>query len=382
MREYQEGYYPDELVFMYSPQWFHWESQDTNTHTFKVRVVNSDNGRNFIEVRKSKASQTTSGVQVFDIDLSGIMRMLAPDPDELLQKIDYGGVESTPTLTNFSVELYQDGSSSLFFSFTMWAKYGALDAGESYDTNAPRRIWTNWPCTVFAPPEVTNNGEIEADYETAYIGGGGDIYPGLPGEFNIVAFVFQDPDNWGVEKEAMLDGRDPDFGGGQITIKDGVLTVINGAPMPMTVDLTPRRDDRYMLRWLDRRGDVRYWLFNGGNFQLAASAANSFTRPDDGFADVPRGASLEYYNGLKTSFAAGRTLTLGTKVGADDYELLCSLAVSPAVSLLVGGTTTAPKWMRVNVAAGTYTRNRRRTTPRLEDFEVTISLPTIHTVTL
>ena len=368
--------YPNMLAFMYSPQIVRYTNTSSATPTaaslWMDVTVATDSGRRYTERRRIGWSQGQP--QKVEMDISGIMQALATDPDTLLETLDYTG-PSVKFYEDFTVKLKRVTSSTNLAVFFVRARYGALDAGEVFRHSAPRRVWLHWPCTVDLMPR---QGAVAA--ANGYFFGYTDYYPGVPGECDLVQHLLQQEEG-NTDRADLLSGKPLDLGVSEYIVEDGTLSEdTNGVPWKVEVDMTPRRDDLFMLRWLDRTGAVRYWLFRGGNYKFTTAVSENWSRHYGADPSIPVGG--EYRNALKANFTAGRTMTLGTRVNPDEFDMLCGLAASPCVSLLVGGTRTSPKWMRVVVAAGAYTRSRRFATPKLTDFEITISLPGLNTVTL
>ena len=82
--------------------------------------------------------------------------------------------------------------------------------------------------------------------------------------------------------------------------------------------------------------------------------------------------------------ATAETLTIGCRdVTESEWRELLDLASSPLVEMLVGGTQTAPLWVRVNVVPGSYSRQHNRSgLGTMVDFEMQIELPQRNTVQL
>lgn len=368
--------YPNMLAFMYSPQIVRYTNTSSATPTaaslWMDVTVATDSGRQYTERRRIGWSQGQP--QKVEMDISGIMQALATDPDTLLETLDYTG-PSVKFYEDFTVTLKRATSGTNLAVLYIRARYGALDAGEVFRHSAPRRMWLHWPCTVYLMPETDVLGT--EGYIGSYFT---DYYPGPMGECDFVQHLLQQQD-YNTDKADLLSGKPLDLGVSEYIVEDGTLSEdTNGVPWKVEVDMTPRRDDLFMLRWLDRTGAVRYWLFRGGNYKFTTAVSENWSRHYGADPSIPVGG--EYRNALKANFTAGRTMTLGARVNSDEFDMLCGLAASPCVSLLVGGTRTSPKWMRVVVAAGAYPRSRRFATPKLTDFEITISLPGLNTVTL
>ncbi len=123
----------------------------------------------------------------------------------------------------------------------------------------------------------------------------------------------------------------------------------------ITVDDT---EEGIYLRWVDRHGFYRYWLFTQGDEERAISSNTSYLRNND-YDDTIYG----YYgaNGRRQGYEREDTIPLcAPLVDSDTYEMLQDLASSPVVDMYLGNN----KWQSVTIKAGTYTK----TTDILQDF--------------
>lgn len=368
--------YPNAVVFMHSPQPVVYKTTANQGKLLYLDVYNDATEKTYREKRRCPDPAEQGDEVTVEFDISRALQQLSPDIDTLLHGLDYSGCKSLGT--EIGVQL-RDNDLSVIHSFTVWALPGALDAGETYSSNRRVRLYPNWPQTVtVGRPGAgdTFSGTTVTAGAKSYTASG---MTGPTSEAALVQLIRTQSGTTDLNK--LLAGIDPGLQCYETIQEAGRLQYSGWAVRPFTVDTTPMTAGRYFLRWLSRSGGVRYWLFFGGDYKFAASAANSFTRRYTGDPNTPDNGC--YRNEFKANMVAGRTLTLGAPAVTDEeFELLADLAVSPVVDLLTGMSLTTPTWTRVAVAAGTYTRNRRRANPNLQDFEITVTLPTLNCINL
>nr|DAG32233.1 MAG TPA: hypothetical protein [Caudoviricetes sp.] len=114
------------------------------------------------------------------------------------------------------------------------------------------------------------------------------------------------------------------------------------------------------LRWVDRHGFYRYWLFTQGDESRAISSDTSFLRNNLGEYDDTIFGYLGA-NGRRQGYSREDTIPLcAPLVDRDTFDFLQDLASSPVVDMYLGSN----KWQSVTIKAGTYTK----TTAELQDF--------------
>lgn len=117
------------------------------------------------------------------------------------------------------------------------------------------------------------------------------------------------------------------------------------------------------LRWIDRHGFIRYWLFAAGEETREIASDLSFIR--NNLADYLYG----YYgdNGRRQGYERTDSIKLcAPLVDSDTFDMLQDLASSPVVDMYLGGDWTQEEdmWMSVTIKAGSYTKS----TACLQDF--------------
>ena len=117
------------------------------------------------------------------------------------------------------------------------------------------------------------------------------------------------------------------------------------------------------LRWIDRHGFIRYWLFAAGDETREIASDLSFIR--NNLEDYLYG----YYgdNGRRQGYERTDSIKLcAPLVDSDTFDMLQDLASSPVVDMYLGGdwTQEEDQWMSVTIKAGSCTKS----TACLQDF--------------
>lgn len=394
--------YPNALAFMYSRQPVVVQCGATGSYLVTVTVTCDTNGG----VSYSEQRRLHKGRGEFDI--SRIMQILAPGPDQLLQRLHYA--TDAPLSEVFSLKVEIGNTVALDLERGIQAMYGALDAGEAYGGQITLKLYRNYPQTLtvwrsmygqynyhigpqsFAPtysegPSYCRAVTLDAvpwiDIEDVTP----PVFPITPPEGGYEA---QTAEASAASVSPVVTLRDgvPVFGSATIFVglQDGLQLDQSSRTIVFVPDMTPRGCGVF-LRWLNRRGEVSYWLFDKRQLETAAAVSESFTRHYEG--DLVAPASGVYLNEDKRSYAEARAQGISTKdLSAEQFDELCSLFTSPVVEMLyepeehTGYTKTGDFWMRVNVEAGALSRRNWRNTPKLHSLEATVILPRRNTAQL
>lgn len=406
--------YPNSIAFMYSPQPLMMESYgNAGPLAVKATVIHVSSGRSYTEER-AFYNRTVR------FDLSRIMQLLSPDVDTLFRRLDYGTSLSEAFVIRVTYQDTDGASYSIMDIDDITAMYGALDPGEIYGEHTQRRLWLKYPQTF--------NLWKDDFGETAFVLDDAYIYPDVdnsgPCHERDLIEAMEAVGDWQSLREIKPWHPMRNVG---LTWKTRIEQGEEMAEEFRIVTLVPddSKDGTY-LRWLNRRGEVSYWLFKNSQIRVTSAANNNFERfyEDDPSAPVAR----IYNNSLKSDRREARELTLGA-VGLtrDEFDDLCDLATSPLVERLMppvaeedtevnivydGGDAEAASrvdiqsgadqatmveagdsitgriaasecvWERVNVSTGSFTRNIRRNTPNRQDLEFVIELPERNTIKL
>lgn len=125
------------------------------------------------------------------------------------------------------------------------------------------------------------------------------------------------------------------------------------------------------LRWIDRHGFIRYWLFTPVDETRAVSTDGEFVRNN-----LLAWSDLYGYvgaNGRRQGYSREDTITIcAPSVDQDTFDMLQDLTTSPVVDMYLGGDWKAEKdrWQSVTIKAGSYTK----TSACLQDFACALVL--------
>lgn len=123
------------------------------------------------------------------------------------------------------------------------------------------------------------------------------------------------------------------------------------------------------LRWIDRHGFYRYWLFTAGDEERAISSDTSFIR--NNLAVYQDTYAYAGANGRRQGYQREDTIALcAPLVDSDTYDLLQDVASSPVVDMYMSDGS----WQGVTIKAGSYTKS----TAPLQDFVCNLVLNNIN----
>ena len=131
-------------------------------------------------------------------------------------------------------------------------------------------------------------------------------------------------------------------------------------------------EDAFYLRWIDRHGFYRYWLWNNRSKQRTTAYTQEFSRAELVAYDVNFG--YERGAGRRVAYSRGGVLPLAVPLAdAEQYQYLLDIISSPVIDLYIGkDTNNVPRWQTVAVQAGTFTQ----TDKEMQDFVINLILPT------
>ena len=135
---------------------------------------------------------------------------------------------------------------------------------------------------------------------------------------------------------------------------------------------TDDTDEGVYLRWVDREGAWRYWLFKAvDETRQAASVYGAWHRID--FNNYDHVDGWQGSSGRRQNFSRNDVLPLcAPLVDQDTFDMLQDVTTSPCVDMFIGGTRTQPRWTAVTVQPGSYTKDLKK--PQ-QDFIFNLLLP-------
>lgn len=361
--------YPNSVAFMYSRQ--------------PVIVTITTGAEEVAEVTMTVEGplgsyEETRGLRNSSVsfDASRIMQLLAPSPDEAVTAWKEGGTLSVDYTIRLSCMTSIGVSAAInTTAIKVTAMRGALDQGETYGGPTERRLWVNFPQTLNLWED--NEGEM-----AFIVSGAGWLYPDRTtgSKCNECDFV-KNLRPGSAPLEQLKAGRPLRMSVTNLRyIAEGKEEETVSRQVQLIPDCSERGEGTY-LRWLNRRGELSYWLFTNSKLRVNTSMAETFERYYEGDPATP--VNGNYQNPQKASYREAREMVLGaTRLSLADFEYLIDLGTSPVVHRLTANANGTDRWEAVTVSAGTFERNIRRATPSLQDLEIIIELPERNTVQL
>lgn len=270
--------------------------------------------------------------------------------------LDYTKVSQQSNLGavfNISVKVKnREGSDIATFSYTTFYVWGAMRAGETWNGFKRLTWFTHFPFSFGLYLNAAS--QILVGYEGVP---NKLVKPGIAGIVDINASVLPGKARyWNIYD---FDGK----------IGQGTFTDVFDLTFAMAVcgkqSLLARieRNDTekgIYLRWIDRHGFYRYWLFTQGDESRAISSDTSFVRNNLGEYDDTIFGYLGA-NGRRQGYSREDTIPLcAPLVDSETFDFLQDVASSPVVDMYLGDNN----WQSVTIKAGTYTK----TTAELQDF--------------
>lgn len=238
------------------------------------------------------------------------------------------------------------------FSYTTFYVWGAMRAGETWNGRKKLTWFTHFPFSFGFYLNAAS--QILVGYEGAP---SRMVKPGIDGIVDINASVLPSKARyWNIYD---YDGK---IELGTFTdVFDLTFAMASGGKQSLLARIERNDSEKGIyLRWVDRHGFYRYWLFTQGDESRAISSDTSFLRNNLGEYDDTIYGYLGA-NGRRQGYGREDTIPLcAPLVDRETYDFLQDLASSPVVDMYLGGD----KWQSVTIKAGTYTK----TTAELQDF--------------
>lgn len=256
---------------------------------------------------------------------------------------------STGKMLTVNVKVFSDsGTQMMNHTFTTFFVWGALRQGETWNGFKRLTYFRNYPFTfgLYATSDVKVLVSYD-DMPNKYVELAGERIGNVNGSLipkgarHSTVYLF-----WGTIEQATFDKS-----------FDLTFSKASGSQQElMRIEISDADRGTY-LRWIDRHGFLRYWLFSEGDESRTISSDGQFIR--DNLQEYPSGRRQSYEREDEVALCA-------PLVDRDTFDFLQDLCSSPVVERYLGGDYSKGKdvWEPVTIKAGTYTK----TTAVLQDF--------------
>ena len=255
---------------------------------------------------------------------------------------------------NMSVKVKNsDGSDLATFSYTTFYVWGAMRAGETWNGRKKLTWFTHFPFSFGIYMSEADDLLVYADgmitSKLIELAGQG-IYEITSKVLKAGAKSYSIKDYGGKIQQATFD-----------TTFDFTFYLKTSSMYTELASIKADNTEKGIyLRWVDRHGFYRYWLFTQGDESRAISSDTSFLRNNLGEYDDTIFGYLGA-NGRRQGYGREDTIPLcAPLVDSETFDFLQDLTSSPVVDMYLGSN----KWQSVTIKAGTYTK----TTAELQDF--------------
>lgn len=278
---------------------------------------------------------------------------------EEIRNVDYSPAEGQQfkskamidVTIDFDIEM-TDGKhhneSDKLFSYV----WGSMRRGETWNGYKHIVWFKNYPFTfgvfTYSKGGASRSGIFIDDeiFETSDAG----MYELSPSLINIDALVF-------FTSKVRYKGRNAVVVYGDEPLLKTITNQIIGKPLAI-IDIDDESDDGVYLRWIDRHGFFRYWLFN------EEETSDSVTDDSDFFAvrrDDVLGKGYAHSGANRRLSSRKRSVKVSAPlVDRDIFQMLVDMVSSPIVDCYINEA-----WESVTIEAGTYTMNP---SDELQDF--------------
>ena len=246
-----------------------------------------------------------------------------------------------------------EGSNIAIFSYTTFYVWGAMRAGETWNGRKKLTWFTHFPFSFGIYMSEADDLLVYADgritSKLIELAGQG-IFEITSKVLKAGAKSYSIKDYGGKIQQATFD----------TTFDFTFYLKTSSSYTEMAVIKADNTEKGIYLRWVDRHGFYRYWLFTQGDESRAISSETSFLRNNLGEYDDTIFGYLGA-NGRRQGYSREDTIPLcAPLVDSEAFDFLQDLTSSPVVDMYLGSN----KWQSVTIKAGTYTK----TTAELQDF--------------
>lgn len=280
----------------------------------------------------------------------------------LFDGISFGGIDYSQDThqsnlgAEFSISVKvkdSDGNDLATITFTTFYVWGAMKAGETW--NAPKKLtwFTHYPFSVGLYISEATSLLVYADGRVTSkhldLAGKG-IYELTHSALRAGAKNYSIKNYGGKIQQATFD----------TTFDFTFYLKTSDSYTELAAIKTDNTEKGIYLRWVDRHGFYRYWLFAQGDESRAISSDTSFVRNNLGEYDDTIFGYLGA-NGRRQGYSREDAIPIcAPLVDSETFDFLQDLTSSPVVDMYLGSN----KWQSVTIKAGSYTK----TTAPLQDF--------------
>ena len=252
-----------------------------------------------------------------------------------------------------------EGSNIAIFSYTTFYVWGAMRAGETWNGRKKLTWFTHFPFSFGIYMSEADDLLVYADgritSKLIELAGQG-IYEITSKVLKAGAKSYSIKDYGGKIQQATFD----------TTFDFTFYLKTSSSYTELAVIKADNTEKGIYLRWVDRHGFYRYWLFTQGDESRAISSDTSFLRNNLGEYDDTIFGYLGA-NGRRQGYSREDTIPLcAPLVDSETFDFLQDLTSSPVVDMYLGSN----KWQSVTIKAGTYTK----TTAELQDFVCNLAI--------
>lgn len=257
---------------------------------------------------------------------------------DTIRDVDYATTMSAMTSINLevTVELWNGETKDNELVFTTTVIWGALNAGEVFQNCSEFKYYRNLPF-VFSVYHPFENSGLIANVTGVYAD---DVqvqtYKGDRGIKNFIKSVGQSANKVEFVAEYFTE-------------------------LVTTTFIADDCTDGVYLRWVDRQGFIRHWLFKSGEGSYEVKDRLDVKRSDVYGDTVRRITKAE-----SKSFKVCAPL-----VDSYTFDMLAEVMTSPLVDMYIGTEDDVPQWMPVNVKSETVVKTKAV----LQDLEFSVMLP-------
>lgn len=358
--------YPDEVCFAFNPNFIEIESAwPSATLTVSVCKLVSTSEQ---EEQSIKVSMYKGNAKIY---LSRLFELLFTDPKKI-RSLNAKVKVCIRTLVLFSFEtLVVWGNLALGERFGMYGVFSADSGKRHFERNL---IWfKNFPFKVSAFP-ITQNTSLHFRYDGGLYGSSAAILLSGKGFHDVsVPNIIPNAVRTATLKYKLAAEE----------IKTSVFdntfdyTFFQSGQAMAIINLKISHDTAgYYLRWVDRHGNLQYFLFTKGETQYKNKLATDKVLQDEAingtyFANIMRTRSLECTITMKCC---------AVNLPSDIFDYVVTVVSAPIVDLYLGKDDSGTEiWLPVNIQASTVKYIPKQT---LNDLEFSFALPDVNAQSL